>query len=175
MNKNKILFKSIVIPHGENNPYSKMAYLSDLTVDPNDLNIERIMEKVCAEVGGHDWCGDDNLPYDYSNDRSDFKTSSVTLKSDGYTSGMITSTEAKIGPLRVAVTNEFSPNKSKVDCFFIPVDAIRELEKALGGKKGEEKKRINFHYSLKNDTYGIIEDYRCDSFEDMCTMTEDYI
>jgi len=36
----------------------------------------------------------------------------------------------------------------------------------MGGKK-YNKKKISYNYSVSKDDYGIIEDYRCKTFEEV--------
>ena len=133
------------------------------SVDAEDLNTERIIEKLIAQEGNLTWVGDENLPYDYSCDLSDSKT--CTMVEGKQCKAVITSTETKMGALRVVVANTIS---ERLDYFFIPPTAIRELEKPPGGKKYAMKRCIRFCWSKKKNTYGIIEPYRCESFEDMC-------
>jgi hypothetical protein len=133
-------------------------------VDAEDLNAERIIEKLIAKEGNLNWIGDENLPYDYSCDLSDSKTCTM-VEGPMQCTAVITSTETKVGALRVVVANTIS---EKLDYFFIPPSAIRELEKPPGGKKFAMKRCIRFGWSKKKDTYGRIESYRCESFEEMC-------
>lgn len=133
-------------------------------VDPEDLNAERIIEKIIAKEGNLTWVGDENLSYDYSCDLSDAKTCTIS-KGKISCKGVITSTETKPGALRVVVANTISET---VEYFFIPPHAIRQLERPPGGKKMAMKRCIRFCWSKKKGTYGIIDQYRCSSFEDMC-------
>lgn len=154
VSKNTLLYNEVI----------KGRYPGYEKADPLDLNVERIIEKLIAQEGNLTWVGDENLPYDYSCDLSDAKTCTI-VKGRNQCTGVITSTETKPGALRVVIANIIS---ERVDYFFIPPSAIRELEKAPGGKKWAMKRCIRFCWSEKKGTYGIIEQYRCNSFEDMC-------
>ena len=154
ISKNTLLYNEVI----------KNRYPGYEKVDPEDLNAERIIEKIIAKEGNLTWVGDENLSYDYSCDLSDAKTCTIA-KGKRQCRGVITSTETKPGALRVVVANTIS---ERVDYFFIPPSAIRELEKAPGGKKLAMKRCIRFNWSENKGTYGIIDQYRCSSFEDMC-------
>lgn len=152
MSKNQLLYEKVIkktLPGYEN-------------VDPDDLNIERLVEKAIAKVGNLKWVGPENLPYDYECDKSDCKTSSVNVSIT--IRGTITGTESKEGSLRCVISNEYSPNK--VDYFFIPAKDVRKIESKMGGKK-YNKKKISYNYSVSKDDYGIIEPYRCKTFEEV--------
>jgi hypothetical protein len=155
MSKNQLLYDKVIrgnLPGYEN-------------VDPDDLNIERLVEKAIAKVGNLKWVGPDNLPYDYECDKSDCKTSSVSVTLT--VRGTITGTESKEGTLRCIVTNQHSPNK--VDFFLIPNKAVRKLESKQGGTKYTGKKKITYSYSTSRDSYGILEPYRVDTLEEVAT------
>ena len=154
MSKNQLLYEKVIkdnLPGYEN-------------VDPDDLNIERLVEKVIAKVGNLKWVGPENLPYDYECDKSDCKTSSVSVSIT--VKGTITGTESKEGALRCVVSNEYSPNK--VDYFYIPPKGVRKIESKMGGKK-YNKKKISYTYSVSKDDYGILQDYRVDTLEEVAT------
>lgn len=153
--KNQLLYEKVIknnLPGYEN-------------VDPDDLNIERLIEKTIAKVGNLKWVGSENLPYDYECDKSDCKTSSVSVSIT--VRGTITSTESKEGALRCIVTNPHSPNE--VDFFLIPNKAVRKLESKQGGTKYTGKKKITYTYSTSRDSYGILEPYRVDTLEEVAT------
>ncbi len=154
VSKNTLLYNEVI----------KGRYPGYEKADPLDLNVERIIEKLIAQEGNLTWVGDENLPYDYSCDLSDAKTCTISKNRNQY-NGVITSTETKLGALRVVVANTIL---ERVDYFFIPPSAIRELEKRPGGKKMAMKRCIRFYWSKNKGTYGIIDQYRCSSFEDMC-------
>ena len=135
-------------------------------IDPADLNIERLVEKAIAKVGKLKWVGEDNKPWDFEDDKSDCKTSSIKLPNT--IKGTITSTDSKEGALRCTVSNPFSPNE--VDFFFIPIEDVRDLETKVGGKKNSAgvAKKIDYTYNRQKNTYRPIEKFRVTSFEEMC-------
>ena len=155
ISKNKLLYNEVIIKY-------LPAYK---VVDFEDLKVERIIEKLIAEVGNLTWVGDKNLSYDYACDLSDAKT--CTLKSRGKYgyAGVITSTETKPGALRVVIANTITET---VEYFYIPNDAIKELERAVGGQKYALKRCIRFSWSKRKQAYSKIEPFRCNSFEEMC-------
>ena len=128
---------------------------TDLT--PEDIKVETLVEKAIAKVGKLKWVGGENEPYDFE-DGSDAKTSSVTAT----WSGQITGTETKEGALRCVVTNEASPNE--IDYFYIPVKAVRKLEKSNGSKA---KKGIKYSYNPEKDTYTQLEEFRVNNFKEL--------
>ena len=137
---------------------------SDLT--PDDLKVEVLTEKAIAKVANLTWVGAENLPWDFAEDKSDAKTSNVAERVSVTYQGTITGTETKEGALRCVVTNEFSPNK--VDYFYIPAHRVDKLSSAVGGTKNSGKKSIKYSYSKAKDEYGKIDEFRCNSFEEMC-------
>ena len=153
----KVLKKTLGIELGE--------YIS-----PNDLNVEKLVEKAIAKVGKLKWVGEENLPWDFDDDKSDCKTSSITPKNT--IKGTITGTANKEGALRCVISNPFSPNG--VDYIFIPVDVVRELETEVGGAANKKRppeyryKCINYSYNIQKESYGKLEEFRCSSFEEMC-------
>tara|TARA_Y100000004_G_scaffold97305_1_gene108920 strand:- start:278 stop:787 length:510 start_codon:yes stop_codon:yes gene_type:complete len=153
----KVLKKTLGIELGE--------YIS-----PNDLNVEKLVEKAIAKVGELKWVGEDNKPWDYEDDKSDCKTSSIKPKNS--IEGTITGTSNKEGALRCVVSNPFSPNG--VDYFFIPIDDVRKLETDVGGEANKKRppelrsKKISYSYNIQNDSYSKLNEFRCSSFEEMC-------
>ena len=157
MSKEQVIYDNVIV--------GNVKGFTEDSNDPADLKIERLVEKAIANVGNLTWVGDDNLPYDFEEDKSDAKTSSVTVKRS--ISGTITSTDAKEGALRCVVSNEYSPKG--IDYFYIPIKEVKKLETKLGGKKNVYgKKKISYSYSEKHDTYGRLEPFRCKNFKEMC-------
>ena len=141
------------------------------SVDPEDLNIERLVEKRIAVTGNLDWVGDENKPWDYACDKSDAKTTTPwQIKVGKYTryKGEITSVGTKVGALRVVLYNKFIP---KLEYFFIPNKAIDELKVAECGKRTGSYK-IRFNWNLKKNSYNKLDPYKCSSFEEMCKKRE---
>jgi hypothetical protein len=157
--KNKIMLNEIVAKYF---PKYKDS-------DPFDLNIERMIEKCIAKESGLTWVGDDGLPYDFKEDRSDAKTGCcrINLSKKGYEScsGEIAGVENKVGDLRVVIYNEA---RRTCDFFLIPHKMIKSLA-AWGYGQNEKKMRINFSYSMRNDTYSNgLEVFRKSSFKEIC-------
>jgi hypothetical protein len=157
--KNKIMLNEIVAKYF---PKYKDS-------DPFDLNIERMIEKCIAKESGLTWIGDDGLPYDFKEDRSDAKTGCcrINLSKKGYEScsGEIAGVENKVGDLRVVIYNEA---RRTCDFFLIPHKMIKSFA-AWGYGQNEKKMRINFSYSMRNDTYSKgLEVFRKSSFKEIC-------
>ena len=151
-------------------------YLPDLAkavdsgdVDCNDLDIPRLFEKCVAMESGLTWAneqGELNLEYDYVEDLSDAKTSSVSVKKDktrGYESikGVISNTGGKKGDLRCVVYNDFTKT---LDYFLVPQNHIRAYET----HNGKGKYVIKLQYSILNEDYNQAEVFRVDTFKDIC-------
>jgi len=64
--------------------------------------------------------------------------------------------------------NPFQGSQGAVDYFCIPFDHISDLNTTCGNGKTRNKRRINFTWNARLDTYKKIEQYRCSSFEEMC-------
>ena len=161
--KNGLIFQEVI-----------RNYLPDLAkavdsgdVDCNDLGIPRLFEKCVAMESGLTWAneqGELNLEYDYVEDLSDAKTSSVSAKKERgyeYIKGVISNTGGKKGDLRCVVYNDFTKT---LDYFLVPQKHISAYETHCGkGKYG-----IPLNYSLLKDNYGKMEVFRVDTFKDIC-------
>ena len=158
--KNHVLYTEVV-----------SKYFDAGTVDPEFLNIEKLIELSIAKEAGLKWVGELNLPWDFECDKSDSKTTSIRKEKNGnYTSfvGEISGTETKIGALRVVLYNPFANNcDGDVEYFFIPEMMVRFLEKACHGKQSG-KCKIKYTWSPAKDFYNSLEPFRCTSFEEMC-------
>lgn len=157
--KNKIMLNEIVVKYF---PKYKDS-------DPFDLNIERLIEKCIAKESGLTWIGDEGLPYDFKEDRSDAKTGCcrVNVSPEGYEkcAGEISSVETKVGDLRVVIYNEA---RRTCHFFLIPHKMIKSLA-VWGYGKNSQKMRIMFSYSMRNDTYSNgLEVFRKSSFKEIC-------
>ena len=163
--KNDLIFQEVI-----------RNYLPDLAkavdsgdVDCDDLNVERLFEKCIAMESGLTWAneqGEAQDSYDFVEDLSDAKTSSVSLKeikdkrsSTGHY--VISNTGGKQGDLRCVVYNDFTKT---LDYFLVPQKHISAYETHCGkGKYG-----IPLNYSLLKDNYGKMEVFRVDTFKDIC-------
>ena len=161
--KHKLIYETLI--EGELPGYTKIP-------DAEDLNIERLVEKRIAQAGNLQWVGNLNLPYDFD-DYTDAKTTTLNnsdKKSPYRYFAYIEGTECKVGGLRVVAV---IPALNKIDYFFIPLIAVRELERQAGKGKTRFKKRISIGYSIKSGLYcKKLRPYKCDSFEEMCLKSE---
>ena len=159
MSKEQVIYNNVIV--GNVKGFTKDSN------DPADLKVERLVEKAIAKVGNLTWVGDENLPYDFKEDKSDAKTSSVSKSVSISFQGTITSTDAKEGALRCVISNEYSPKG--IDYFYIPIKEVKKLQTKVGGKKNiYAKKKISYNYSPKKDSYGKLELFRCKNFKEMC-------
>ena len=161
--KHKLIYETLI--EGQLPGYTKIP-------DAEDLNIERLVEKRIAQAGNLQWVGNLNLPYDFD-DYTDAKTTTLNnsdKKSPYRYFAYIEGTECKVGGLRVVAV---IPALNKIDYFFIPLIAVRELERQAGKGKTRFKKRISIGYSIKSGLYcKKLRPYKCDSFEEMCLKSE---
>ena len=168
--KNGLIFQEVI-----------RNYLPDLAkavdsgdVDCDDLNVERLFEKCIAMESGLTWAneqGEAQDSYDFVEDLSDAKTSSVSLKeikdkrsSTGHyeaIKGVISNTGGKQGDLRCVVYNDFTKS---LDYFLVPQKHIRAYET----HNGKGKYVIKLQYSILNEDYNQAEVFRVDTFKDIC-------
>lgn len=142
-------------------------------MDPDDVNIERMIEKSIAKESNLTWVGSENLPWDFKEDRSDAKTASVgiTVRKTGKAAGQmvyqgsIQHLQNKVGDLRVVVYNEVT---EQCDYFLIPYKNISKM--SHWDRKG--KQTIGFTYNVREDNYkNDLEQFRRQSFAEICTVT----
>ena len=168
--KNDLIFQEIIRNYIPN--LAKAVDSGD--VDCDDLNIERLFEKCIAKESGLTWAneqGEAQDKYDFVEDLSDAKTSSVSLKeikdkrsSTGHyeaIKGVISNTGGKQGDLRCVVYNDFTKT---LDYFLVPQKHIRAYE----SHHGKGKYVIHLQYSTLNEDYNQAEVFRVDTFKDIC-------
>ena len=124
---------------------------------PDIFNIERLVEESLAAVGPYEFV--DQEGYDFT-DLSDSKTTTITANTRV---GTISSVETKIGALRITAYNPF---KESADYFYVSKRDMKYVKSPCYGNN-DHKERILFKYSTKSDAYGMFEDYRVKSFEEL--------
>jgi len=136
------------------------------SIEADDLNIERLAEKMIAMESGLEWVGAQGKEWDLS-DYSDVKTATCYINTSGLYMkciGSITSVEKKIGDLRCIVYNEYTQS---LDYFLIPQKMIASLSSKTQ-KNGT--KCIPFSYSRIREEYcPKMEQFRVPTFfEEIC-------
>ena len=124
---------------------------------PDIFNIERLVEESLAAVGPYEFV--DQEGYDFT-DLSDSKTTTINANTRV---GTISSVETKIGALRITAYNPF---KESADYFYVSKRDMKYVKSPCYGNN-DHKERILFKYSTKSDAYGMFEDYRVISFEEL--------
>jgi hypothetical protein len=124
---------------------------------PEHFNVERLIEESLAAVGPYQFV--DQEGYDFS-DFSDSKTTTINANTRV---GTISNVETKIGALRITAYNPF---KESADYFYVSKRDMKYVKSPCYGNN-DHKERILFTYSKKGDAYGMFEDYRVKSFEDL--------
>ena len=124
---------------------------------PEIFNIERLVEESLAAVGPYEFV--DQEGYDFT-DLSDSKTTTINANTRV---GTISSVETKIGALRITAYNPF---KESADYFYVSKRDMKYVKSPCYGNN-DHKERILFKYSTKSDAYGMFEDYRVKSFEEL--------
>ena len=124
---------------------------------PDIFNVERLIEESLAAVGPYEFV--DKEGYDFT-DLSDSKTTTINANTRV---GTISSVETKIGALRITAYNPF---KESADYFYVSKRDVKYVKSPCYGNN-DHKERILFKYSTKGDAYGMFEDYRVKSFEDL--------
>jgi hypothetical protein len=141
-------------------------------MDPDDVNIERLIEKSIAKQARLTWVGDQHLRWDFKEDHSDAKTSTVSIRTwkngqrdrVGYR-GMIGNLQTKVGDLRVVVYNALT---ERCDYFLIPFKHISKMSTLTR----KHVRRISFAYNVREDAYTHgLERFRRQSFAEICTVT----
>ena len=124
---------------------------------PERFNIERLIEETLAAVGPYRYVDEEG--YDFT-DYSDSKTTTINANTRV---GTINSVETKIGALRITAYNPF---KESADYFYVSKRDMKYVKSPCYGVN-DHKERIKFTYSSRGDAYGMFEDYRVNSFEDL--------
>lgn len=156
MSKHLTLMRDVICIH-----HPEFAASQDLRryglKHPDIFNIERLIEESLAAVGPYRFVDEEG--YDFS-DYSDSKTTTININTRV---GTISSVETKIGALRITAYNPF---KQQPDYFFVSKRDMKYVKSPCYGNNSH-KERILFTYSTKGDAYGIFEDYRVKSFEEL--------
>ena len=156
MDKNEILMRDVIcIYHPE---FIGSRDLQKYGMKhPNIFNVERLIEESLASLGPYSFV--DREGYDFT-DFSDSKTTTINANTRR---GTISSVETKIGALRITAYNPF---KDAVDFFYVSKRDLKYVKSPCYGNN-DHKERILFSYSKKGDAYGMFEDYRVKTFEDL--------
>ena len=124
---------------------------------PERFNIERLIEETLAALGPYRYVDEEG--YDFT-DYSDSKTTTINANTRV---GTVGSVETKIGALRITAYNPF---KESADYFYVSKRDMKYVKSPCYGNN-DHKERILFKYSTKSDAYGMFEDYRVKSFEEL--------
>jgi len=156
MTKNEILMRDVVcIYHPE---FIASRDLRKYGMKHSDIfNIERLVEESLAAVGPYNYV--DEKGYDFT-DFSDSKTTTINANTR---IGTIGSVETKIGALRITAYNPF---KDAADFFYVSKRNLTHVKSPCYGTQ-DHKERILFKYSTKGDAYGMFEEYRVKTFEEL--------
>ena len=156
MSKSLVLMRDVIsIYHPE---FRKSKDLRTYGIKhPDIFNIERLVEESLAAVGPYEFV--DQEGYDFT-DLSDSKTTTINANTRV---GTISSVETKIGALRITAYNPF---KESADYFYVSKRDMKYVKSPCYGNN-DHKERILFKYSTKSDAYGMFEDYRVKSFEEL--------
>jgi len=156
MDKNEILMRDVICIY-----HPEFIASRDLRKygmkHPNIFNVERLIEESLSAVGPYSFV--DREGYDFT-DFSDSKTTTINANSR---TGTIGSVETKIGALRITAYNPF---KDAADFFYVSKRDLKYVKSPCYGVHSH-KERILFQYSKKGDAYGMFEDYRVKTFEDL--------
>ena len=131
---------------------------------PEIFNVERLIEESLADVGGYDFVDEDGRDF---NDPDDSDSKTVTVVNNSKTKNnkvfIIQNVQTKKGSLRVTCYNPFS---NKVDCFYIPRQAVKWLKENDGAKSRESGvcERIRATWNEGKDHYNKLELYRVQNF-----------
>lgn len=145
--------------------------------DPADINIERMVEKIMAYIGGYARVGDcssEGAHKDFS-DGSECKTASIASKNYGTARNtygfniscvMSAAGNIKTGDLRVVLYN---PHLDKCHYMYIPnsdigtVLNISKTSRKMGDLRGS--------WNAKKNSFGKFDKYIVDSFATLATMS----
>lgn len=175
--KNELMFDEIVRHYCP----ELAAAVDSKFCDPDDLNIERLIEKCIAIESELTWCGADNDVYDFLEDKSDAKTASIKgnweNQGDGKykywrVTGSISNVETKVGALRCVV---YDSENYVLHYFLIPAKWVHVIAttNTNGTGRGVGKSRVNLKYNCEKDTFNSMDRFRVESFEDICGIVND--
>ena len=156
MSKSLILMRDVICIYHPRFQVSKDLRAYGMEA-PDIFNIERLVEESLAAVGPYRFVDEEG--YDFT-DFSDSKTTTINANTR---TGTIGSVETKIGALRITAYNPF---KQSADYFYVSKRDMKYVKSPCYGNN-DHKERILFKYSTKSDAYGMFEDYRVKSFEEL--------
>jgi hypothetical protein len=156
MSKNLVLMRDVICIYHPEFRISKDLRTYGMK-HPDIFNVERLIEESLAAVGPYRFV--DCEGYDFT-DFSDSKTTTINANTRTATVGSV---ETKIGALRITAYNPF---KQSADYFYVSKRNMKYVKSPCYGVN-DHKERILFKYSTKGDAYGMFEDYRVNTFEDL--------
>jgi hypothetical protein len=147
--------------------------------DPADINVERMVEKTMARVGGYNSVGDcpiEGAHKDFS-DGSECKTASIASKHYGTSRNSFTFTitgvmssggNMKTGDLRVVLYN---PHLNKCHFMYIPNSHLKNKLNVV--KTTRNIGNIGGSWNSKKNSFGKFDEYLVDSFIELAEMTSE--
>lgn len=148
------LLRDVIIPH---HPKYRDSQVREFLLDcAEDFNCEHIVEKLLPRLSKGKFTYVDQAHMDNC-DGSDTK---VLMLNPKRKRGEISAVQNKAGALRVVVVN---PMVDRTDYFYIPKQAVKKLKEQCYGKRIHFE-RIFVAYNEKKQSYGLLDDYRVESF-----------
>lgn len=161
MTKKTLLLKDVIIPFHPT--FSKMFVLND--INPEWFDISLLLEETMAHVGGYKHL---NLSHMDFSDGSDCKSSTINNRKRGLIDRVVShGGKEKRGMLRVVIYNSIT---QKIMYYALQKkDWLPMVKRHPTNKQGS----ISYGYSVETDTISKIENFRCNTFEELCLIKDE--
>jgi len=161
MTKRKLLLEKVIFPYHPT--FSKVVDLDN--INPEWFDVSLLLEETMSYVGGYEWL---NLPHMDFSDGSDCKSSTINERKRGLIDRVVShGGKEKFGMLRVVVYNSI---KQKIMYYALPKkEWFPMIRRHSTNKQGS----IGYGYKVESDTIPKFEDFRCQTFEELCLQKTD--
>lgn len=161
MTKKALLLKDVIIPFHPS--FSKMFVLND--INPEWFDISLLLEEAMAHVGGYKHL---NSPHMDFSDGSDCKSSTINDRKRGLIDRVVShGGKEKHGMLRVVIYNSIT---QKIMYYALQKkDWLPMIKRHPTNKQGS----ISYGYNIDTDTIPKIENFRCNTFEELCLIKDE--
>ena len=161
MTKKALLLKDVIIPHHPT--FSKMFVVDNF--NPEWFDVPLLLEESMAHVGGYKHL---NLPHMDFSDGSDCKSSTINNRKRGLIDRVVShGGKEKNGMLRVVIYNSIT---QQIMYYALQKrDWLPMIKRHPTNKQGS----ISYGYNVEADIIAKIENFRCNTFEELCLIKDE--
>ena len=162
--KNKTFLREVIFKyHPAYNDLTAKTVVENL--DPDHLNIERMVEESIAITGGYNFINDNGRDFD-DVDNSDSKTTSLNANTG---IAEFSNLRSKVGSLRISVYNPFTQT---IDFFYMRYEDWQDKAIPVSSKNNIGDFRLKITYSTSGMHYNQFEEFRVKDFVELATKMD---